>query len=40
MNLKEAITMPVTNKEILKYSTVGNGPEKIIAVHNFWDNQK
>lgn len=32
--------MTVTNKNILKYSTVGNGPLKIIAVHNFWDNQK
>lgn len=32
--------MTVPNETILKYSTFGNGPEKIIAVHNFWDNQK
>ncbi len=32
--------MSASNKEILKYSKLGNGPEKIIAIHNFWDNKK
>lgn len=25
---------------ILAFSTFGNGPERVIAIHNFWDNQK
>ncbi len=26
--------------ELLRFSTFGDGPEKVIAIHNFWDNQQ
>lgn len=25
---------------LLRFSTFGDGPEKVIAIHNFWDNQQ
>ena len=32
--------MTAAEQEILRHSLLGNGPEKIIAIHNFWDNRK
>lgn len=34
----EAVTE--ATEGLLGFSTFGDGPEKVIAIHNFWDNQK
>lgn len=32
--------MSASEQKILRHSLLGDGPEKIIAIHNFWDNRK